>query len=478
MNEKKKRNIKGSVTATEGSSIVAIAPHSHVASCNLGAELSSAGTSRENDIVQQIMGDQFPVDTPEMQEPPAFAHDWSSDEFRLAPSHKHYLGVADFAPHLKYPPACSNPNRREMYYKCVTTELRGWDKHMLSVATLVDKALIKAKRIEHAFDHGDAPVPCDQLTMQAPDSVGLKRERDTPSSEATMQAHMRPLMRTIAKIQPLLAGNAPVDMSTVAIFSKHLQDYEQGEPATDRSLYIGTTQQASIDSLFALAKVDANISRNWRDPSLVPTPVFVDALNKVVSGATFNLSPAERFRQDLENSRFTLRMSAPVETVNQVSAWTERYKLYQFPVWHDEERKNQLLSLERTMRLIGEGPEAKAELAAVFAQLKADKATFLQAIEKLKTLHWDLHTQFTTVRKWFDLSQLPNGSNKRPFTTLEAGKQPAKRAYVAGGDHELGVPTPAFVDALNKVVSGATFNLSDSVRTSKTQDLRCECRHR
>ena len=159
MNEKKKRNIKGSVTATEGSSIVAIAPHSHVASCNLGAELSSAGTSRENDIVQQIMGDQFPVDTPEMQEPPAFAHDWSSDEFRLAQSHKHYLGVADFAPHLKYPPACCNPNRREMYYKCVTTELRGWDRHMLSMATLVDKALIKAKRIEHAFDHGDAPVP-------------------------------------------------------------------------------------------------------------------------------------------------------------------------------------------------------------------------------------------------------------------------------------------------------------------------------
>ena len=80
-------------------------------------------------------------------------------------------------------------------------------------------------------------------------------------------------MRTIAKTQPLLAGNAPVDMSTVAIFCKHLQDYEQGEPATDRSLYIGITQQASIDSLFALAMVDANISQNWRDPSLVPTSV-------------------------------------------------------------------------------------------------------------------------------------------------------------------------------------------------------------
>jgi hypothetical protein len=60
-------------------------------------------------------------------------------------------------------------------------------------------------------------------------------------------------------------------------------------------------------------------------------------------------------------------------------------------------------------------------------------------------LHWELHSQFTTVRKWFDLSQLSNGSNKRPLdnkpaATLEAEKQPAKRAATAGGDHELGVP--------------------------------------
>jgi hypothetical protein len=37
----------------------------------------------------------------------------------------------------------------------------------------------------------------------------------------------------------MLAGNTPVDMSTAAAFTKHLQEYEQGEPATDRSLYAG-----------------------------------------------------------------------------------------------------------------------------------------------------------------------------------------------------------------------------------------------
>lgn len=73
-----------------------------------------------------------------------------------------------------------------------------------------------------------------------------------------------------------------------------------------------------------------------------------------------------------------------------------------------QERKIQINQLEKTMRLIGEGPGAKTELAAFFTQLRSDQATYKEALERIVVLHWELHMKAEQVKKWFDLSKFIN----------------------------------------------------------------------
>ena len=49
---------------------------------------------------------------------------------------------------------------------------------------------------------------------------------------------------------------------------------------------------------------------------------------------------------------------------------------------------------------------AKAELTHFFTSLKNEKTTFLQALQKIATLHWTLHSSALNTKRWFDLSKV------------------------------------------------------------------------
>ena len=171
---------------------------------------------------------------------------------------------------------------------------------MWSIAHLVDEQLIGVKRIDHAFSGDDSEII--DLSMPVGNTVesvlsGNKRPISSIDPNTSFQAQQ--VMRTISKTQPLLAGDTPVNVDTIAHFSRGLQEYEQGGLLLDRALCIGAQQKHTINTVFRLANVEENIRLNWQDPSKVPTSLFVNALTKAVSGYSINLSRQETFRLDL-----------------------------------------------------------------------------------------------------------------------------------------------------------------------------------
>ena len=472
MSEDKKKFKKGNKNKERGVS-PSIAPDSGVVARKLDGDLASTESNGAmwDDATERLTnsaGDSGAQSPTMPQSPMPFEHDWTNGSLTWAPNHERFATDSAYANHLSYPASCSNPARREMYYNCLTTDLKMWTKQMWSIAHLVDEQLIGVKRIDHAFSGDDSEII--DLSMPVGHAVetvlsGNKRPISSIDPNTSFQAQQ--VMRTINKTQPLLAGDTPVNVDTIAHFSRGLQEYEQGGLLLDRALCIGAQQKQTINTVFRLANVEENIRLNWQDPSIVPTSLFVNALTKAVSGYSINLSGQETFRLDLLRQPISINMFDPMSTVNQISYWTDRYQLYGPAVsntlTNDQERKNQLSNLEKTMRLIGEGPEAKQEITAFFNQLKADKCTFPQAIERLGALHWELHDKATTVKKWFDLSRFSSGNaNKRahetnkdmpppkqPSSAHNTQKQPANTPAPAGGAHqELGwqpITDPAMI---------------------------------
>jgi hypothetical protein len=457
MSDQKKKNLKPKWPKRLGTHEIRDIPPSKIVARKLDNDLASAepeGTNEESDqddTAERLTttAEETSAPSPVSSTPMPFEHDWTSGSLTWASIHERFGTDSAYANHLAYPASCSNPARREIYYNCLTTELKAWTKQMWSIAHLVDEPLIAVKRIDHAFSGDDTTItdlsiPNPPLPVE-PDSAGNKRPISSIDPSTSFHAHQ--VMRTINKTQPLLAGDTPVNTETIAIFSRGLQEYEQGGLQLDRAHCIGAQQKQTINTVFKFANVEESIRLNWQDPTLVPTSMFVNALTKAVSGYSINLSGQETFRLDLHRQPFSMNMFDPMSTVNQVSYWTDRYQLYGPAVsntlTNDQERKNQLSNLEKTVRLIGEGPEAKQEITAFFNQLKADKCNFRQAIERLGALHWELHDKASTVQKWFDLSRFPSGNaNKR---SLESSKDmpPPKQPNPANNTRRQPAYTPA-----------------------------------
>ena len=122
------------------------------------------------------------------------------------------------------------------------------------------------------------------------------------------------------------------------------------------------------------------------------------------------------FRASLQKNPLKLDFWNPLQTVTQVAKLTTDYGLYDLSVTgnsNDQERKNQLNNLEKTLVLIGEGSEARSEMAAFFTKLKSEKVTYVQALQRIAALHWKLHTNATETVKWFNLSKFNQESGRK-----------------------------------------------------------------
>ena len=89
----------------------------------------------------------------------------------------------------------------------------------------------------------------------------------------------------------------------------------------------------------------------------------------MLEGSHAGATDTELFRTALGKDPVKINMWDPISTVAQVGKWTTNFLTYDATVSgdiNDQERKQQLLSLEKTLVLINEGPEAKAELTHFF----------------------------------------------------------------------------------------------------------------
>ena len=63
------------------------------------------------------------------------------------------------------------------------------------------------------------------------------------------------------------------------------------------------------------------------------------------------------------------------------------------------------------MRLLNEGPEARAEMAQFFTTLKNEKTSFINALQKIAALHWDVNNAAVKTKRWFNLAKLMHESD-------------------------------------------------------------------
>lgn len=224
MSEDKKKFKKGNKNKERGVS-PNTAPDSGVVVRKLDGDLASAesNVAMWDDATERLTnsaGDSGAQSPTMPQSPMPFEHDWTSGSLTWAPNHERFATDSAYANHLSYPASCSNPARREMYYNCLTTDLKMWTKQMWSIAHLVDEQLIGVKRIDHAFSGDDSEII--DLSMPVGHAVetvlsGNKRPISSIDPNTSFQAQQ--VMRTINKTQPLLAGDTPVNVDTIAHFS-------------------------------------------------------------------------------------------------------------------------------------------------------------------------------------------------------------------------------------------------------------------
>ena len=63
------------------------------------------------------------------------------------------------------------------------------------------------------------------------------------------------------------------------------------------------------------------------------------------------------------------------------------------------------------MRLLNEGPEARAEMAQFFTTLRNEKTSFINALQKIAALHWDVNNAAVKTKRWFNLAKLMHESD-------------------------------------------------------------------
>ncbi len=145
MSDQKKKNLKPKWPKRLGTHEIRDIPLSKIVARKLDNDLASAepqGTNEESEDDTAARLTTSAKDTsapsPVSATPLPFEHDWTSGSLTWAPSHERFATDSAYANHNSYPASCSNPARREMYYNCVTTDLKALTKQMWSIAHLVD----------------------------------------------------------------------------------------------------------------------------------------------------------------------------------------------------------------------------------------------------------------------------------------------------------------------------------------------------
>ena len=127
-----------------------------------------------------------------------------------------------------------------------------------------------------------------------------------------------------------------------------------------------------------MSNSDELMRKHWRDHTKVTTAQWTNCMIKLAEGGNAGASDQELFRTSLQKNPLRLDMWHPLQTVSQVGKLTTEYSYYDESVngnSNEQERKNQLSNLEKKLVLIGEGSEAKSEMAAFFTTLRNDKVT-------------------------------------------------------------------------------------------------------
>ena len=164
-----------------------------------------------------------------------------------------------------------------------------------------------------------------------------------------------------------------------------------------------------IQTLFDSNQVDELIKTSWEDNERVTTLSWLNCLLRVAEGGRTGASDTEAFRLQITRNPIVIDMTNAMKTTMQVAKWTTDYEAFDATVSGnigDEERKQQLLNLEKSMKWLHEGPQAKTEMANEFKELRNRKATFLEALKRLSDLHWSLQSESLNTKKWFNLASL------------------------------------------------------------------------
>ena len=311
----------------------------------------------------------------------------------------------DYKQFLFYPSTCKSAALRKAYVETLTWPLREWRRGHHTIAEQMCPGLIVIKTVEESMLELYEVHSAKRLKPLEPvDSMNTYGNQST-NSHATLRHETFRNPKFPAEPTP----------QAIRSFKKEVEEYElSGNYTFNRDRSIAAQEQLVIQTMFDSANVDQNVREHWRNEHLVSTQAWLNCLLKLVDGGVSGASDTEAFRLELAKNPITINMTNPVQTAVQVAKWTVDYKSYDISVSgniSEQERKNQLNSLEKSMRLLNEGPEARAEMAQFFTTLKNEKTTFINALQKIAALHWDVNNAAVKTKRWFNLAKLMHESD-------------------------------------------------------------------
>ena len=258
----------------------------------------------------------------------------------------HITDDPQLQPNLFYPTPCVSESYRTIYRECLRLPINEWRSvHSTMIASWVPQLRL-VKEIEAA------------RVNETP----LLQNTGTP--QTTMRAN---LTRSEVVKPPRFPTDRELNPTLLRAFKNEVELYEQsGMFKFDRQSGISEEHQQTIQTLLNASKSEELIRLHWMDETKVTSPQWLNQLIKLAEGGCTGISDCELFRNSLQKHPLILDMWRPMATISQVGKMVSEFKLFDLSVTipNEAERKNQIHALEKTLKFVNAGPEAKQDIAS------------------------------------------------------------------------------------------------------------------